>query len=614
MQCRIVKRTPAALRTAPVVVASVALWAAGCALPKAQSIGESCSIQPGELVISEIMANPEGDDAGSEWVELYNASGKPLVLNRLIVAVGPASAGDSFELLGAGTLAAQGYFVIGGGPRANDASTGVADYAHPLGLSNSESEVSLVCHGILIDSVRYGADANVPEPMSGRSFSFDGGLVPDASLNDERGYWCLADSSSSSPSSSASYPSSSDATDDDATEDNATYDGVNRGSPGSPNAPCGFAACYASSNLREVQAPVAGDLVISEVNAEPEDGPEWVEIFVAADHAVDLNGLMIEVTGEGGASKTFPTSSLECLTVASGDYVIVAPSSDPGAADSVLPNVPVAELSLPNARPLLIRLWRGAMLLDEALVPASPDRGVAVRLDEARLSSDANDEQDAFCPAASIQTSPLSGVGTPGAPNGLCGLYSCRDNGVVRLVATPSPGDLLVTELFAKPKLSPAGGRDWLEAFVAGAANVDLNRTTLTVTADGSGSTKRYVLQSEECLTVAPGSYVVIGASGDTAVNGAIHPTAVVPRLQLANDQALLVSLSVDDATIDEAHVPRAAVGAAASLDAAFVTPAGNDDATYEHFCTSTATGFFAEKGTPGAPNGACNSGTRAPR
>ena len=69
---------------------------------------------PGDLVISEIMANPPGADSQQEWFELYNASSSDINLEGLVLvssAVDGASAKP--HTMGDVTLAGGEYLVVG---------------------------------------------------------------------------------------------------------------------------------------------------------------------------------------------------------------------------------------------------------------------------------------------------------------------------------------------------------------------------------------------------------------------------------------------------------------------------------------------------------------------
>ena len=66
----------------------------------------------GDLVISEVMLDPEGTDTGGEWIELFNTLGTPLDLKGLTLYVRDTDgSGAKTHAIRAGTAPARGYFV-----------------------------------------------------------------------------------------------------------------------------------------------------------------------------------------------------------------------------------------------------------------------------------------------------------------------------------------------------------------------------------------------------------------------------------------------------------------------------------------------------------------------
>ena len=68
----------------------------------------------GDLVISEVMLDPEGTDTGGEWIELFNTLGTPLDLKGLTLYVRDTDgSGAKTHAIRAGTAPGRGYFVVG---------------------------------------------------------------------------------------------------------------------------------------------------------------------------------------------------------------------------------------------------------------------------------------------------------------------------------------------------------------------------------------------------------------------------------------------------------------------------------------------------------------------
>ncbi|MBI3179592.1 MAG: lamin tail domain-containing protein, partial [Deltaproteobacteria bacterium] len=104
-------------------LALVGVYVAGVsACGGAPETGEPCRVSPGQLAISEIMANPLGDDSGKEWFEILNttATTQPLgqvVLERLGRNTDGSEKFIEDHTMKSGSVAAGQYFVLGsGGP------------------------------------------------------------------------------------------------------------------------------------------------------------------------------------------------------------------------------------------------------------------------------------------------------------------------------------------------------------------------------------------------------------------------------------------------------------------------------------------------------------------
>lgn len=554
----------------------------------ASTSGAVCSLEPGDLVISEVMPAPKTDAKNSEWFEVYNASAKPAVLNRLVLAVGGASgASKTHDVVDADIIPSHGYFVFGNGPKG-----GVVNYSYggALPLNDTGATISLRCKDKVVSSVTYGSGSGAPSPASGRSISLDGSMVPDAARSEDRIYWCYGD---------------------------ALFDGSNRGTPGRANEPCGTAACSEGGVTRNLVPPAAGDLVVSEMFADPvgaDTGKEWIELYVASGAKLDLNGVTIAIAkvnadGSFEPAKELTIASTECVTASTGQHFVVGSSNDKTSNGGVSVDAVLPTLSIPNGVPTLVSILRSGAEIDAARVPAVAE-GYSARVDDGHKKASANDPPEAFCQAADTQTGIFDGYGTPGAPNGLCGMQTCRD------AATPSaaprdtvplqPGDLIITEVFSDAVGADAN-KEWLELKMLATRPTDLNGASITVTGTSSLSV---VLASETCLTAAAGGYVVIGSSNDPALNGGVPVTFVVPNLSFYDGKSLTIEITYDGTLIDMASVapstPSATQGYSMSLDAAHLDATSNDDPA--NFCKAQTMGVFAGYGTPGAANGPCGA------
>jgi hypothetical protein len=165
---------------------------AGATAPAAASAGGRASAgadgprrpsAPGDLVITELMSNPEAvrDDAG-EWFELYNPSAdQALDLQGCAV-------NDGAER----THAITAPMVIAPGAFAAIARGLEAGFAPALTLSfslgNTADVLALECGDVVIDRVAYGAGFPL---VPGASMALDPDAI-DAAVNDDASAWCAA--------------------------------------------------------------------------------------------------------------------------------------------------------------------------------------------------------------------------------------------------------------------------------------------------------------------------------------------------------------------------------------------------------------------------------------
>ncbi len=152
---------------------------------------EPQAVEPGDIVITEIMKNPAAvDDGVGEWFELYNTTADPVDLNGWMLE---DEGIDSHKIFAYGgvVIPGKGHLVIG---KSTDKETngGVdVDYVCTnFNLSNKDDEIILSVYGVIIDQVAYDNGAAFPNTV-GAALS----LSPesyDAGLNDAGGSWCDA--------------------------------------------------------------------------------------------------------------------------------------------------------------------------------------------------------------------------------------------------------------------------------------------------------------------------------------------------------------------------------------------------------------------------------------
>ena len=566
------------------LAAMVALILVGCQQSGSE---DRCDAIAGDLVFSELMIDPVGADENKEWIEIFNASSRGIVLEGLVIERISRTANEAGDFddvskashaLGTSRILSSGdYFVMGDA----DAVVAPLDYSYDerdesgrrLGaafgaLPKTPSGLILKCGGKEIDRVVWG-DESRPVPSSGTALSLDGQTTPDSVLNDDFGRWC------------------------EATE---SYDDEgNLGTPGEPNLPCGVTSCEDDLGSRETVAPLADTLVITEVFADPtgaDSGKEWVELKSLSASALDLNQVVLKVTKtDTGSSSTYSIESDACVSVAAESRVGVGASNDLANNGGVGVDVVVENFSLYNGSELLIEVMHLDTVLHSALVPASEEA--------ASWSLVENDSSEAsWC--LSRANGFFEGAGTPGVGN-TCGA-TCFDEtaDTWRVTRDVAFGELLITEVMADPEGADTG-KEFVEILNPTTTPFDLNGLILTVTANEPEATpKSVVIGGENCIELAPAQYAVVASQIDEALNGGL--TSVVPTvgLSLLNSKPLIVEVTGLE-LIDQAMIPAAEQGQSWQLRPQQVSSGSNEGD--DDFCLSRARGIFEGLGTPAEAN-----------
>ena len=557
---------------APAIAAAGFAVACACGpLDLGATLGDcGAGLLAGDVVLTEFLVNPSGDDKGAEYVEIHNTLDTELqLLGTTLLASRHDGSGERSYDLGDASIGPGGYLVLGGAE--GDAVPEHVDlgYGDALGLLRNEAgRLALRCDFSEVDSVIYDRST------SGRARQLDGSTEPDHELNDSGANWCDASS---------------------------LYDGVNRGSPGAPNEPCvGSGTCMDDGEPRTAKSPESGDLVISEVMANPDlvgdDFGEWFEIAVLK--PVDLNGLRL---GRDLETATASSVGPECLSAVEGDHVLFA-RSDVGAMNGDLsPVAATFDFGLVNSHGQL-SIALGDELLDTVSWTGSR-AGVSMSLDPSALDPVQNDDPDSWCAGSQPLQQGGSELGSPGIANPPCDLSGlCFENGVLRPIVVPQVGDVTVTEFMPNPAAVADSKGEWFEVHFASA--VDLNGLALgrssALLSDGTTET---VVDDSACISVPSGALVVFARSLDPQQNGGISPVhAQTFDFSLAQTGSSVHELVVahGDLLLDVVQYTSGDVTAGA---------ARSRDPVLPQFCDATsrygdpASGDF---GTPGQPNPPC--------
>ncbi len=144
--------------------------------------GGSASAQPGDIVITEIMQNPDAVyDSDGEWFEIYNNSDHDIDLNGWIIRDLDT---DSHTITSSVIIEPGQYLVLG--RNADKATNGGVDVAYQysnFNLANGADEIQILLPDgqTEIDRVQYDGGINWPAP-TGASMYFKG--TPDEDNND----------------------------------------------------------------------------------------------------------------------------------------------------------------------------------------------------------------------------------------------------------------------------------------------------------------------------------------------------------------------------------------------------------------------------------------------
>ena len=523
---------------------------------------------PGDLVITEVMANPAGKDDGQEWFEIYNATSAPIDLTGLVLAAGHSDGtSEKTHTMDQIVIDADDYLVVGG--VLPELKPDYVDYGYggDLTLGNSGGKISLRCADTEVDSAVY------PEAKSdGVSLGLDGNKAPDSLANDSPDNFCPA---------------------------TAEFASGNFGSPGEPNEACDIVTpgqCNDEGTMRPVVTPQVGDLVITEVMPDPDavsdSEGEWFEVYAARD--VDLNGL---VAGTTPGSPSLNINQPDCLSVPAGSYLLFARGDDP-ATNGGLPRVTATfNFALKNSTtstgsPSLF-IGIGDTVLDQVTWPSST-KGASRALDPGMLDPTANDDDANWSDCGAVYGD--GDKGTPGAGNDLCSLPEgmCMDGGTLRPVVSPVEGDLVINEYMANPDAVTDTAGEWFE--IAVNTDVDLNGLELGASPTADPYDPDLVLTDATCLRVTAGSYLLFARNRNTDTNGGLPPIDFPFSFGLTNsDYSLFIGYAGKE--LDRASWTSVRAAYSKSLD-----PGGTT------FCDALDADVYGDgdHGTPGAVNSPC--------
>jgi len=145
---------------------------------------------PGDVFITETMNNPyQVPDPDGEWFEIYNDSGRDLILNGMVIT--SAVSGDWHQVSSSDLLwlAPNEYFVFGINDTVMTNGGVTVDYQYSdITLSNEDDDLILMMGDVVVDEVAWDNGATFPDPQ-GATMTLDPSAYGDL-LNDAGASWC----------------------------------------------------------------------------------------------------------------------------------------------------------------------------------------------------------------------------------------------------------------------------------------------------------------------------------------------------------------------------------------------------------------------------------------
>ncbi|MDP6946056.1 MAG: lamin tail domain-containing protein, partial [Myxococcota bacterium] len=167
----------------------------------------------------------------------------------------------------------------------------------------------------------------------------------------------------------------------------------------------------------------------------------------------------------------------------------------------------------------------------------------------------------------------------------------------------PGPGEVVITEIMQDPAAVGDAVGEWLEIHNPGDAPIDL--AGLSLSDDGEDA---HLISpgAAGTLIIAPGGYVVLGATADLGVGWTVDYVWADFALGNGADEVILAheETVIDAVAYDGGDTFPDITGASMSLDPAATAADGNDDGA--HWCAGVDVYGAGDLGTPGGANPPC--------
>jgi hypothetical protein len=614
------------------------LLATSLALPLAVFLGlfpaAGVAQTANHLLISEVLydAPQSGTDSPYEWVEIYNPTGAPVDLAGWTLRDSAAQDAIPAFTLGPGqylvvAATAAGFFANYPG---FDRNLVAIENAIGNGLGNTGDRVVLADgNGFEVDAMSYGTDAGVLDPpCPGVLVGWSLARVPSAHDTDTVADWLPQETPSpddpgsvpvSTPTVTSSPTLSPTTTPTPGPSPTATHTRTpgptwtttasstdSRTSTSGPS-PTETATPTPSPSPTATTTPSGarlGDVIINEIMQNPkvvsDASGEWVELFNATDHPVDLNGWTLRDEG----SDLHRINNGGPLWLAPGGFIVLGRSADPFVNGSVAVDYAYRAFTLGNADDEVILLdglgteidrvaYDGGLSFPDpdgasmALVSPALDNALGQNW-HASVSAWAGSAGDLGSPGAANPLPPspsptasptatptlgpsatstrtptpgptwtasasptrtptktatlsptVTGTHTPGpSPTATTTPTPSPSPTAIATASDAQPGDVIINEIMQNPKAVVDTYGEWVELFNTTDHPVDLNGWTLRD--EGSDL---HQINSGGPLWLAPGGYVILGRNADPLANGGVAVDYAYRAFTLGNtdDEVILL-------------------------------------------------------------------------
>lgn len=349
-----------------------------------------------------------------------------------------------------------------------------------------------------------------------------------------------------------------------------------------------------------------GELLITEVMPNPsgsDEGQEWFEIYNASSRTLFLDDLTI--TASKPDLSQMKRMQVYEFEIPPKQYVVFGGMLKAVAPDFVDYAYANSLSSLPNSSGGRLAIYCGDVLVDEFFYPPwDKNEGKSVILDGSKAPEEwAQDSPDQRVYCASLQSYDGTNMGSPKQRNEPCKEAmpegSCFDGNEVRAQQRPQVGDVIITEIHARPKAVSYTKGEWIELYIG--KDLDLNCLQVAK----AGEEGQYLFDSASCERFEKGSFIVLARSTNPEENGGVQADAKLPFS--LTDSGMTLSVLCDGEEIDSVTYSGNAFsesGVSWQLDPAHFDASSNDDPS--NWCKSKTKFGSGDLGTPKNANEPC--------